>query len=582
MRFAANLRLLNRRALGVVALLAMSAGSASAQMLFDGNLVFNNNASGTLPGQFVGTAGAGAPGCAGLTAATLFATTYTHNLYSDPLLSAGIYPSNNFKPALNSPAYTSPVVTVPTGGFFQQVCYQGGIGPNGADWTQGWTYFDSTGAGRQDLHLAGMPEPRPLATYNNVGIFGNAYWSADSNYLVRGQLRIKNGAMLTIAPGVVVFEEAATIGTIIAERGGKLMAIANDCEPIIITSDAAPGTQARSQCGGIILNGYAKTNVVNSCAGDSASSEGGAVGFYGGNNDDDCSGVLRYVRVEYAGREITANNELNSFTFNACGTGTRAEFLQSHRGADDAFEWFGGRMNARYLVGTDGTDDGIDSQLGSRIKVQFAVIRTSPDQSPSLTQFGERGIEADNNEFGFDQTQCSGRSFMQVANVTFIGDKRTGALYPGSTQGAEWRRGTGYDLRNSIITNYKSGAVRVSDDATWAAHCAAPPVAPTVFCNGGAVSVIPVAEGQMFVANSQPNPFRNQVTLSFSLPQSGPVSVEIYSADGRRVQTLADGEMEAGPHQLAWRIDRNTPSGVYFYRVLAGNASATGKMMRVD
>jgi hypothetical protein len=584
MRFAANEGLRNlRRGAVAVALLALSASGASAQLLFDGNVVFNNNNSGTLSGQFLGTAGAGAPGCAGLTAATLFGTTYPNNVYADPLLSGAIYPSNNFQPAAGSAAFGNPVVNLPADGFFEQVCYQGGIGPNsGDDWTLGWTYYDSTGAGREDLHLGGMPDPRPLATYDNVAIRACAFWSADSNYLVRGQLRIKNGASLSIAPGVVVFEEEATVGTIIAERGGKLFAVGSLCEPIIITSDAAPGSQERSQCGGIVLNGYAKTNVVNSCAGDSAASEGGAAGFYGGNDDNDGSGVLRYVRVEYAGREITANNELNSFTFNSCGNGTKAEFLQAHRGADDAFEWFGGQMSAKHLVATDGTDDGIDSQLGSRVKVQFAVVRTSPEQAPSLTQFGERGIEADNNEFNNNATQCAGRSFMQVANVTFVGDKRTGALYPGSTQGAEWRRGTGYDLRNSIITNYKSAAVRVSDDATWAAHCAAPPALPGIFCNGANVSVRPLVTGNVFIANSAPNPFRDEVTLSFNLPQSGPVKVEIYSADGRRVQTLAEGEMEAGPQRVAWKLDRHTPSGVYFYRVLAGSDFATGKLMRVD
>jgi hypothetical protein len=287
------------------------------------------------------------------------------------------------------------------------------------------------------------------------------------------------------------------------------------------------------------------------------------------------------VRVEYAGREISANNELNSFTFNSVGENTRVDYCQAFRGADDGFEWFGGKTRATHLVAIDGTDDGLDSQLGSRVRVQFAIVRTSPELAPSLGQNGERGIEADNNEFNFDQTQCAGRSYMRVANATFIGDKRSGANYPGATQGVEWRRGTAYDLRNSIITNYKSAAVRVSDDATWAAHCAAPPSVPATFCPG-ALGIVPVGGGNVFVANSRPNPFRKDVTLSFRLPQAGPVTVEIYSADGRRVQTLAKGEMPAGEHSLQWKLEETTPSGVYFYRVLAGSDQATGKLMRID
>src|SRR4029077_13052887 len=99
----------------------------------------------------------------------------------------------------------------------------------------------------------------------------------DSNYLVRGQLRIKEQASLTLPPGLVVFEEFSTLGTIIVERGGKLYAVGTACDPIIITSDDAPGSFTRGHCGGIVINGRAKTNIVNSCGGDSAASEGGAV-----------------------------------------------------------------------------------------------------------------------------------------------------------------------------------------------------------------------------------------------------------------------------------------------------------------
>ena len=93
---------------------------------------------------------------------------------------------------------------------------------------------------------------------------------------------------------------------------------------------------------------------------------------------------------------------------------------------------------------------------------------------------------------------------------------------------------------------------------------------------------MPIGSGNVFVANSRPNPFRNEVTLSFNLAQSGPVTVEIYSADGRRVETLAKGELPAGPQSIRWQLNQNTPSGVYFYKVLAGADQATGKLMRVE
>ncbi len=566
-------------------LLAITACAASAQMVFDGNVLFNNNASGTLAGQFVGAPGAGAPACAaGTTAATLGTVTYTHNVYADPLLPNAPYKANvlpNFQPALGSPAYGS-ALTVPNDGFFQQVCYAGAVGPNSGDrWYEGWTYWDSTGANRQDLHLVGMPNPRPLAVYDNISIAGCQYFAPDSNYLVRGQLRIKNGGELHVAPGVVIFEEFATLGTIIAERGGRFYAIGNKCEPIIITPDDAPGSFTRGHCGGLVLNGRAKTNVVNSCAGDSAASEGGAIGYYGGNDDNDCSGVLRYVRIEFSGKEITPNNELNSFTFNACGHGTHGDFLQAYQGADDSFEWFGGAMDQKYLIGIDGTDDGYDWQLGTRNRAQFVIVRPSPLFAPSGTQNGDKGIEADDNEFDFNATVCSGRSNCTIANMTIIGDHRVGANFPGPTSGVNFRRGTEGTFINSIVYNMKTAALKIDDDATWQAHCLAPPVGPAVFCPG-ALGVLPITSGNVFVARSRPNPFRNRVSFSFTLPQAGPVSVELYSADGRHVKTLAKGPMEAGAHSVSWALDQDVPSGVYFYKVLAGNNESTGKITRVD
>lgn len=584
MRFATKKVAFLRHGFLALGLVALQTGSASAQMVFDGNLLFNNNLSGTLAGQFVGAATASAPACAlPFTAADLGTVSYTHNRYADPLLPnapylAGVRP--NFRPALGSPAYGNSVA-VPNDGFFTQTCYVGALSDREADdWTQGWTYWDSTGANRQDLHLVGMPNPRPLAVYDGIKIYGHPHWAADSNYLVRGQLRIKSQASLTIAPGVIVFQEDASVGTIIAERGGRLYAIGTACEPIIVTSDAAPGTQTAGGGGGIVLNGYAKTNTVNSCVGDSAASEGGAVGFFGGNDDLDNSGTLRYVRVEFAGKEITPNNELNSFQWNSCGINTRGDFLQAYQGDDDGFEWFGGTMDQKHLIAVDGRDDGYDWQLGTRNRAQFVIVRVVPLRSRSGGQSGDKGIEADNISSG--SLQCSGRSNTRVSNFTIVGDKRSGPAFPGVTSGVNFRLGTAGTFINSIVYNMKTAALKIDDQATFQAHCAAPPASPVLFCSSTSVGVNPVTSGDLFVANSLPNPFRSATTLSFTLPLSGPVSVEIYSADGRLVDTLAKGEMQAGRHSLVWAASKQAPSGIYFYKVVAGSQQSTGKIARVD
>ena len=571
-------------------LVALTAGAASAQMIFDGNVLYNNNLSGTLAGQFTGTPPGAPAGCpAGMSAAVLGTTTFTFNGYLDPLLPNAPYQANvipSFQPSLGSPAFNH-AVTVPAGGFFEQTCYAGAIGPKlNGDWTQGWTYYDSTGASRQDLHLIGMPDPRPLAIYDNVSILKatSQTWGPDSNYEVRGQLRVKGGGVLTIAAGTVIFEDKASLGTIIVERGGQIFAVGTAAAPIIITSNQAPGSQARGDVGGLVINGRARTSTVNSCAGDSAASEGGAIGFYGGNDDTDNSGQLKYVRVEYAGKQIIQDNELNSFLFNAIGSGTQVEYLQAFAGADDCFEFFGGTVDTKHLIGIEGTDDGFDTGGGFRGRCQFLIIRASPRFAPATTnnQSGDKGWEADNNEApnAFTQTQCSGRANPQVANATFVGDKRSGPTFPGPVAGINWRRATAGVFINGIITNYKTSAVKIDDDVTWQAHCAAIPSGPPIVCS--ATVDVPVSSGNVFVSRGAPNPFRGQVDFSFMLQRSGEVRVDVYSAAGQRVASLVAGRLEAGPHTVKWTVERGTPSGVYFYKVRANGSESTGKIVRVD
>lgn len=601
------------RGLGMGLLIA---GSALAQsypagypngLSIDGNLWWGSGANTSLASQATGAPSAALIGSpvtfaqpcpTGYAAATLLTSTYVNNLWADPLLNNVAWPngSPDFQPAVGSPAY-SQAMTVPAGDpFFEQTCYIGAVGPSPSDrWWQGWTYFDSTGAGRDDLHLSGMTNPRPTALHNNIILQASQTWTADSNHVVRGQLRVVSGVTLTIKPGVVVFEERATLGTLRIERGGKIIADGKRDSVIIITTDDAPGSMHTGGCGGLVMNGRAKVNNVNSCAGDSAASEGGAIGFYGGNDDHDNSGILRYVRIEYSGKEITPNNELNAFTNNGVGDGTTYEYLQSHQGADDGWEAFGGTARVKHLVVTDGHDDGYDWQQGYRGGAQFVIVRGIADLAPSGTQFGDRAIEADNNDVApFDQDidahLCAGQSNPIVYNLTAVGDRsRSGAAFPGSTGGINFRRGTAAVFMNSIVANFKTQGLKIDDDVTWKYHCralntmsgAGPLFAPAVYCSP-AVGAVPVGGGQVLVLGGSPNPFRRDVDLSFALPRSGKVRVEVYSLDGRRVETLVDGEMTAGPHTVSWHTGARTPSGVYLYRVLADGHSDSGKLVRVD
>jgi hypothetical protein len=586
-----------KRGLLTALFLTACASAAHAQLVFDGNILFDNKFGGigTFQEQFTqGSLPIAADGCpVGFDAYTLGTSEFTHNFYGNPLLPTAEYQANivpSFQPSAGSPAYNRSL-TVPNDGFFTQECFTGAIGPNpGDDWTQGWTYFDSTGAERQDLHLPGMPSPRPVAIYPNINLYSSQTWSADSNYLVRGQLHVKDQASLTVPAGTVILEETATLGVIIIDRGGKIFAVGTASAPIIITSDADPGSMVRGAGGGIYLLGRAKTDLVNVCAGDSAAAEGGStgispgIGYYGGTDDNDNSGTLKYVRVEYAGKEITPNNELNSFTFCGVGRNTQVDYCEAYYSVDDHFEYFGGTVDCKHLIGIDGCDDGYDWQMGFRGRAQYLIMRQSPEFSPAHDQNGDKGIEADNNEYDFPQVQCSGRSNATVSNATFIGDHRSGGIYSsGPTSAVNLRNGTAGTVINCIGYGFKLAGLKIDVDETWRAHCVGyPHTGPAVFCPQTAGVGRPVAAGNVFVVRGTPNPFRGAIHFNFSMPQAGDVRVEIYSPAGQRVASIVPGQMGPGEHTLTWKVGREVPGGMYFYRVFAGEMSSAGKITRMN
>ena len=177
--------------------------------------------------------------------------------------------------------------------------------------------------------------------------------------------------------------------------------------PIVFTSDQPVGSRARGDWGGLIINGRAPVNI-----------EGGEgvgeadTGVYGGNNPNDNSGSLRYVRVEFAGVEFSPDNELNGIAFQGVGRGGSYEFIQVHMNRDDALEWFGGTADIKYAVASNAADDSFDWTFGWSGRAQFIAIHQRGDDA-------DNGIEADNNEFN---NNLLPRSNPQIYNITLCGD----------------------------------------------------------------------------------------------------------------------------------------------------------------
>ena len=534
----------------------LPANAANERLIFDGNVLWNNIQSGGVQLPWAATSGP----CSTFTYSTtdLGTTFFTHNRTNiDPKL---VDPYNLASPRWD-PQQLSPlnckyagdavVMAVPNP-WFEQTDYVGAVPyrlttPT-SDWTTGWTYYNVTGAGRTDVNYS-----KPLVILQ--GQNGSMTLTNTNNYLLRGRVGFVSGSTLTIQPGTYLFGEKATVGYLVIERGAQINAQGTKTQPIVLTSDQAPGSMAPGDNGGIVIHGRALANCANTAGGDSCVSEGGA-GFFGGGNDDDNSGTIRYFRVEYAGKEISPDNELNAWTFNAVGRNTSAEFLEGWFGSDDAFEWFGGTARLKHAVAAGGDDDNFDCQLGYRGFIQFGVCLMYPGR-------GDKGIEADNSEFNFTATPFSNPT---LSNMTLVGtNPPTGGL-GSSNIGIHLRRGTAATILNSVVLGFRGPGLTLSDNETFA-NC--PGIPPAVFKQATVTAVEEdqtLPKGTIMMA-AGPNPTSSNMNIKFALAgDHRDVRAQIFDVNGRLVEDLARGPMNGGPHSIRW-APKNLPTGSYFFRL---------------
>ncbi|MDP2139450.1 MAG: hypothetical protein Q8L20_01445 [Gammaproteobacteria bacterium] len=304
------------------------------------------------------------------------------------------------------------------------------------------------------LSTGGTFEGKPVCVLTGT-ITSNTHLNANNVYLLNGAVFIggdnTNSATLTIDAGTKVISPVG-LNFLVIRRGSKIVANGSEASPIVFTydGDATATATTTGRWGGIIINGNAP---VNGCAAGTTLCElegEGSTGKYGGNNPTDNSGVLNYVIVKYPGQNITETNELNGIAFQGVGSGTLVDYVQVHGSSDDGVEFFGGTVNAKHLILTSNEDDSFDWTFGYSGKVQHAIVK-------QRAAFGDRGIEADNNEFAFDSLP---RSKPTLANFTFIGRGAGG-------RGIELRRGTGANIHNTVVTGFDLYCLDLNDNATF-------------------------------------------------------------------------------------------------------------------
>lgn len=310
-----------------------------------------------------------------------------------------------------------------------------------------------TGGGTaQQTTLVDVTEPITTATT----------WTKDKKYILKSIIHV-DGAVLTIEPGTTIAGDRGS--ALIVTRTGQLVAEGTAAAPIVFTANFPEGMRGvgNNNWGGVLMNGKAAINVT----GGDNKAEGLADeprNRYGGgatpDNAHSC-GKLRYVRIEFAGQPLSANDELNGLTLNACGTGTVIDYVQVHRGIDDGIELFGGSVNLKHLVITGSDDDGLDWDQGWTGKAQFLVVQQLPGR-------GNHGIEADNNRASQDAMP---RSSPTLFNVTLVG-RAPDSSDPGEgrSRGMVLRVGTAGLINNAIVTNFNDWAMFVdgsNSQARW-------------------------------------------------------------------------------------------------------------------
>lgn len=330
--------------------------------------------------------------------------------------------------------------------------------------------------GCDDDDPVGPPVPPPGAATITADITADRTFAAETTYTLAGFVHIANGATLTIEAGTTIL--GTTGSALFIMRGAQIIAEGTAADPIVMTSDQPAGSRKPGDWGGLILigNGIINRSGLVQLEGSGTSATNPVIDYAGGTSNTDNSGSLRYVRVEFAGFGPAQNQELNSFTFAAVGSGTQIDFVQSLAGLDDSFEWFGGAVDAKHLVSYESGDDHFDPSEGFVGRNQFLIAFQSdilePRAGAGSASGDPQGFEIDNCgsasgsgcDDGYDSAPLTIPMF---ANFTLVG---TGPI-PEVTStsggvGMVIRRGAAGYYVNGIIARWPAAAFSLRDAET--------------------------------------------------------------------------------------------------------------------
>ncbi len=281
-------------------------------------------------------------------------------------------------------------------------------------------------------------------------LHGDQLWTSDKTWVLDGIVYAEAGARLIIEAGTVV--QGREGSALLITRDATIQARGTASQPIVFTSAVAAGKRKAGDWGGLVLLGNAPVNTADAQI--EGLTAGDTRGMFGGVDSSDNCGVLEYARIEFAGYEVYANNELNGLTLGGCGSKTIVRNVQVHRALDDGIEIFGGSVDLRHILITGAADDSLDWDMGWSGRVQFLQVQ----QYPSI---GDNAFEADNDEFNHNAGPVSEPTFYNVTLQSMQSSER-------HQRAMTLRRGTGGHFYNMVIDGFSGEAIDIKDPSTVA------------------------------------------------------------------------------------------------------------------
>lgn len=290
-------------------------------------------------------------------------------------------------------------------GTFNAQNKQGIIGD--FNWFNNWTNF--------------KPKTTEYASPSRIltGVISENTTLKKGTYLIMGSVYVASGVTLTIEPGAVLRGDSDSTGTLIVTKGARIMAEGSETDPIVFTSSKPSNDRKAGDWGGVIIYGDAPVNRYGGMI-SSIYDSNPQYNVFGGTNENSDSGVLKYVRIEFAGKKINEKTMLNGLTLGAIGRKTKIEYIQVSLAKDDAFEVIGGNFDMNNMISFQNADDDFDFSMGTICTVSNSIAIRNPFISDNTRS---RAFEIDSYDKIENYDPTKKKTFIKLNNVTMVSNE---------------------------------------------------------------------------------------------------------------------------------------------------------------